>query len=98
MFVVALNAQQKIIGVGEVPLDSLTAAQLRKVFKGLPLAQAAALIGVHSQPKANPGLSAKDEAVAKQIRGIADQLGVRLLDHLIFCRGRYRSLASRGGL
>ena len=89
LLIVVLDAKQQIIGVADVPLESLTAAGVRKVFKDIPLAEAAALVGVHHQPSTHPRPSKADEALMRRLKRVADQLGVRLLGYAVFWRGRY---------
>jgi DNA repair protein RadC len=95
LFIVALDGAYKIMAVGETTRQHLSTTRLRKLLEDVPLAQVAMLVCVHHQARVNPESSKEDEAIAQRLRRAADRLGIRLLDHVIFCRGRYRSLGDR---
>ena len=92
LLIVVLNQQQAIASVREVPPGRRTIAGLRRVFRGTDFAQAAGLISIHYQPSASP--LASDSAITMRLQAFAEELGVPLLDHLIFHRGRYDSMVN----
>jgi DNA repair protein RadC len=92
LLIVALDAQEGVIGIGEVPPGALTAVRVRELFKELPFSRVEALIGLHNRPGVPRRSSARDEVLTKQLKSVATELGVPLLDHVTFCQGRYHSL------
>ena len=98
MLVVALNEQQQVVGMGEVPLSDVTAARLQRDVREMRLAQPVTFIAVHHQPKGQREPSTSDWILAERLRQAADEIGVQLLDYFVFSRGRYQSLSYRGRL
>lgn len=90
-----LDTHRAVLGVAEVSPENLSAARLRPLLKNIPLAEAAALIGLHNRPTLSPRPTLNDHATTKRLARIADELGVEFVDHLVFCKGHFRSLNNR---
>jgi len=95
LLLVLLDAQRAVIGVAEVNPESLSATRLRPLLKNIPLAEAAALIGLHNRPSVSPRPSLNDHATTKRLARVAHELGVEFVDHLVFCKGHFHSLNHR---
>jgi DNA repair protein RadC len=98
LLIVVLDQQRQILGAGEVPPGAVTAAHLRRILKGIPLAQAAGLITIHNQPGTRRRPSRGDAAIVACLRQAAEEIGVPLLDHAIFRGGRFHSLLNNSKL
>ncbi|MGH9891469.1 MAG: JAB domain-containing protein [bacterium] len=98
--VVPLDAKHRVLGFSVVSVGSLTASIVhpREVLKLLVLSNAAAFICLHQHPSGDPSPSPEDVELTRRLREIADLVGVRLLDHVIFGDGTYLSFADRGML
>jgi DNA repair protein RadC len=98
LLVVALDAQQRVVGTGELPLADVTAVRLRQALRAMHLAHPATFIAVHHQPRASAQPSPSDWLIAERLQQAADEIGLPLLDHFLFSQGRYHSLSGRGRL
>jgi DNA repair protein RadC len=94
LLIVVLDHQQQILGAGEAPPGTVSAARLRRILKGIPLAQAAGLISIHNQPRRRLRPPRSDAAIVACLRQAAEEIGVPLLDHAIFRGGHFHSLAN----
>lgn len=96
--VCCLDAKHHIIGVNVVSVGSLTLSIVhpREVFKPAILMNAAALICAHNHPSGDPTPSAEDRALTARLQAAGDQLGIKLLDHVILGDARHYSFADRG--
>jgi DNA repair protein RadC len=72
----------------ELPTRAIAAEALRL--------GAAGLIVAHNHPGGDPRPSAADLDATRRLAELADSLGMRLHDHLIFARGTCRSLRALG--
>jgi DNA repair protein RadC len=72
----------------DLPTRAIAAAALRL--------GAAGLIVAHNHPGGDPRPSAADLDATRRLAELADSLGMRLHDHLIFARGTCRSLRALG--
>jgi DNA repair protein RadC len=95
LLIVVLDQNGQILGAGEAPLATMTAVRLRGILKDIPLARAAGLVSIHNQPKTRPRLPESDTALIACLRRSAEEIGVPLLDHAVFCDGRFHSLADQ---
>lgn len=94
LLIVVLDQTQQIVGVGEVPAATVTAEEVRRILRGIALTRAAGFVSVHSQPAGSR--SAKDAAVLRRLKTIAKEIGVPLLDHVRFRRGRCDTMTPGG--
>ena len=90
LLIVVLDRRQRIIEVGEVPAAGVTTAHVRGIFQGIAPTRVAGFIGVHGGSQ-----SVNDAAVVKRLQAIAGEIGVPLLDHVRFRRGRCSSMVYR---
>ncbi len=92
-----LDTRHRLIGSRTVSVGSIdhTFMSPREVFRDALLGNAAALVLGHNHPSGDPEPSVDDEAVTRRIASSGEQLGVRLLDHLVVGEG-WVSLARRG--
>lgn len=83
--VMLLNGKNRIIGINTVSIGSLSSslAHPREIFKPAILANAAAIILAHNHPSGEVEPSREDMEITKRLRGAAELLGIKLLDHLI---------------
>jgi DNA repair protein RadC len=100
VYVVLLDAKNRIVGEAKVSEGSLSAAIVhpREVFRPVIEESAAAVILVHNHPSGDPTPSAEDLAITQRLRQVGDVMGVRVLDHLIIGAGCYTSFVERGDL
>ena len=71
------------------------------VFRQPMAAGASSIILSHNHPSGDPDPSPQDVKITKELKEVADQLGIELLDHVVIGRGgngRYVSLAERNHL
>jgi DNA repair protein RadC len=100
VYVVLLDAKNRIVGEAKVSEGSLSAAIVhpREVFRPVIEESAAAVILVHNHPSGDPTPSAEDLAITQRLRQVGDVMGVKVLDHLIIGAGCYTSFVERGDL
>jgi DNA repair protein RadC len=92
-----LDTRHRLLASTTVSVGSIdhTFMSPREVFRDALLGNAAAVVLGHNHPSGDPEPSADDEAVTRRIAAAGEQLGVRLLDHLVVGDG-WVSLARRG--
>ena len=83
-----------------VPADSAAPAVTspREVFGPALTLGAAAVILAHNHPSGDPTPSPEDLAVTRHLQEAGRLLGVEVLDHLVVCAERFRSLRESGAL
>lgn len=97
---VMLTNQNKLIkvkrlfvgGVSETTLDPFI------VFKTLLKEGCHVFAIAHNHPSGEPIPSGPDTTITKKIKSGSENLGMRMLDHIIFCEDRYYSFADEGVL
>lgn len=97
---VMLTNQNKLIkvkrlfvgGVSETTLDPFI------VFKTLLKEGCHVFAIAHNHPSGEPIPSGPDTTITKKIKSGSENLGMRMLDHIIFCEDRYYSFADEGKL
>ena len=92
-----LDTRHRLIETRTVSIGSIdhTFMSPREVVRDALLANASAVVLGHNHPSGDPEPSVDDEAVTRRIDAAGEQLGVRLLDHLVIGDG-WTSLARRG--
>jgi DNA repair protein RadC len=100
VYVVLLDARNRILGEAKVSEGSLSAAVVhpRDVFRPVIEESAAALILVHNHPSGDPTPSAEDVTITERLRAAGEVMGIKVLDHVIIGDGCYTSLLERGHL
>lgn len=80
-----LDNKNRIAGINVVSIGSINQSIVhpREVFKGAILANAAAVILVHNHPSGDPTPSQEDHNITKRLKASGDDLGIRVLDHII---------------
>ena len=70
----------------------------REIFLEALKCDAVSVVIIHNHPSGNPEPSIEDVAVSKNIKKYGDDLGIKLLDHIIIGDKRFVSLRSLGML
>lgn len=68
----------------------------REVFVEALSCDAISVVLIHNHPSGNPEPSLEDIAISKRIKSLGDELGIKLLDHIIIGDMRYVSLKEHG--
>jgi DNA repair protein RadC len=99
--VIPLNPKNRVIGVNEFSVGSLTASivQPREVFKDAILSDAALIICGHNHSSTDCQPSKEDRAITTRRVEAGRLLGISVLDHVIIGgEGRYFSFADENML
>jgi DNA repair protein RadC len=98
--VLYLNTRNQPVGCERVAVGGLNVAALqpRDVFAPALTLGAAAVILAHNHPSGDPTPSPEDLAVTRHLQEAGRLLGVEVLDHLVVCSERFRSLRESGAL
>ena len=98
--VLYLNTRNQPIGCEKVAVGGLNVAALqpREVFGPALTLGAAAVILAHNHPSGDPTPSPEDLAVTRHLQEAGRLLGVEVLDHLVVCAERFKSLREMGAL
>jgi len=98
--VLYLNTRNQPLGCEKVAVGGLNVAALqpREVFGPALTLGAAAVIMAHNHPSGDPTPSPEDLAVTRHLQEAGRLLGVEILDHLVVCAERFRSLRESGAL
>ena len=83
--VILVDTKLKLLRIEEVSLGSLNEAigHPREIFKPAFLFSAYGLLVVHNHPSGDPAPSEADRRLTQRLRGAAELLSIRLLDHVI---------------
>jgi len=95
----ALNSQNKIIGINTVSMGSVdsTTVHPREVYKFAILANAISIIVAHNHPSETVIPSESDIELSKRLKQSGDLIGIELLDSLIIGEeGKYYSFKNEG--
>ena len=68
----------------------------REVFLEALKCEAVSLVLIHNHPSGNPEPSLEDIAVSRRVKQLGNDLGIRLLDHIIIGDKRFVSLKDTG--
>ena len=98
--VLMLDQKNKVIGINNVSIGSLTASVVhpRECFKPAILSNAAAIILAHNHPSGAPQPSQEDRVLTVRLVAAGKLLGISVLDHVIIGDGTsaYFSFADEG--
>lgn len=96
--VLMLDVKNRIIGLHEVSIGSLSAALVhpREVFKAAFLMNAAAICLLHNHPSGDPFPSAEDRELTMRLCEGAKLLGIPVIDHVVIGAEGYYSFAEKG--
>jgi len=87
--VLMLDQKNKVIGINNVSIGSLTASVVhpRECFKPAILSNAAAIILAHNHPSGAPQPSQEDRVLTVRLVAAGKLLGISVLDHVIIGDG-----------
>jgi DNA repair protein RadC len=87
--VLLLDQKNKVIGINNVSIGSLTASVVhpRECFKPAILSNAAAIILAHNHPSGAPQPSQEDRVLTVRLVAAGKLLGISVLDHVIIGDG-----------
>jgi DNA repair protein RadC len=95
--VVLLDQKHQVIKTERITvgLSNQSLVHPREVFRPAIQEQeaASAIILVHNHPTGDPAPSREDRKITKELKGAAEVLGLRLLDHIILGKDRVLSMA-----
>jgi len=93
--VVLLDQKHHVIKTAQITvgLSNQSLAHPREVFRPAIQESASAIILVHNHPSGDPTPSQEDKTITKELKGAAEVLRVRLLDHIILGKDRVLSMA-----
>ena len=96
--VLFLDNSHKLIKYVELFQGTINEASVypREVIKEALLSNSAAMILVHNHPSGNANASPADIKITKHISECANLFDIRLLDHMIVCKGEVLSFAEKG--
>jgi len=95
---VLLNSRNKVIGISDVSIGTLTANLVhpREVFKEAIIHNAANIILVHNHPSGNPEPSEDDVKITERLINAGKLLDINVLDHVIIGHDSFISLKDKG--
>ena len=98
VFLLYLNSQNAIIKWKELSTGTVNASLLspRELFLDALKNDAVSLILLHNHPSGNPCPSDKDIVITERIRKLGEELGIKLLDHIIIGDKKYYSFSEEG--
>ena len=76
-----------------VGLSNQSLVHPREIFRPAIQESASAIILVHNHPSGDPTPSQEDKSITRELKGAAEVLKVRLLDHIILGKGKALSMA-----
>ena len=93
-----LNTRHRLLAIEDVFFGTVdrTTVHTREVVKCCLRHNAAAVILFHNHPSGDSAPSPGDVALTKRLKGVLDEVDVRLLDHLIVANMEISSLAQLG--
>ena len=93
--VVLLDQKHQVIKTERITvgLSNQSLVHPREVFRPAIQESASAVILVHNHPSGDPTPSQEDKTITKELKGAAEVLRVRLLDHIILGKDRVLSMA-----
>lgn len=93
--VVLLDQKHQVIKTEKITvgLSNQSLVHPREVFRPAIQESASAVILVHNHPSGDPTPSQEDKTITRELKGAAEILRVRLLDHIILGKDRALSMA-----
>lgn len=98
-WVVACDAKNRVIQKVFVSQGSINASIVhpREVFAPLIRIRAYSFFMLHNHPSGDPNPSVEDVEITKRLIGVAEIVGIRVLDHVVIgSGGQYTSFLERG--
>lgn len=98
--VLYLNTRNQPVGCETVAVGGLNVAALqpREIFEPALRLGAAAVILAHNHPSGDPTPSPEDLGVTRHLQEAGRLLGIEVLDHLVICSERFKSIRETGGM
>ncbi len=98
--VMLLDQHLNLIGTRLVSRGGISSSvvDVRLVLREAILVRATAIALCHNHPSGNCKPSAHDDALTKQLDDSARTMGIRLVDHIVLCTGKYYSYSDDGRL
>ena len=93
---IAMNGKNNITGFKTLftGTQGQCTVGVREVFRAALILGAASIIWVHNHPTGDTAPSPEDHNIHKTLRGLGEQLNVRVLDGIILGHGKYWSFGS----
>lgn len=100
VFGIYLDQKNKIIGINEISIGSLTEAVVhpREVLKPAIILNSAAMIIMHNHPSGDPAPSRADMVLMKRLALASAVIGIRMLDFMVAGESFYYSATESGTL
>jgi DNA repair protein RadC len=94
LYALLLDTKNRIIKKELISIGTLNSSLIhpREIFKEAIKNSANSLILVHNHPSGDCEPSNEDDLVTNKIKNIGDELGIKLLDHIIIGDSNYKSL------
>ena len=98
LIVIMLNGAHEVIGTftATIGLVNKTLIHPREVYAQAVEKRSTAICIAHNHPTGHPEPSGDDKEVTKRIIEAGDILGIKCLDHVIFCENSYYSFLEHG--
>lgn len=95
--VVFLNVKSKVICHKRMFIGGLSSHLVhpRDIFREAVKNNAAAIVLIHNHPSGDPSPSLQDIETTKSICELGEELGIRVIDHIIIGKGSYYSLREK---
>lgn len=89
-----LDGANRLIAKRIITIGTLTASLVhpREVFADAIADRAASIIVAHNHPSGNLDISQADRDVTERLRNSGELLGIRLIDHIIVAKTKYKSI------
>ncbi len=94
LYLVSLDSRNKVIAKDLISVGTATESVIhpREIYKKAISRNAISIILVHNHPSNEPSPSLEDINVTKQIAEAGQQIGIPLVDHIIFCDNSFSSM------
>ena len=95
---ISLNGANEVIACRVLTIGLINSSQIhpREVYSDSITDRASSIIVSHNHPSGNLTPSEEDKAVTAKLKAAGEILGIRLLDHIIFCSNGYFSFQEQG--
>ena len=94
-YALLLDARHRVLALRIVSTGTLQSAPVhpREVFRPAIREGASAIVVAHNHPSGDPTPSLDDRETTTRLRGVAELVGIELLDHVVVGEARYFSFA-----
>ena len=93
-FAVLFDGAHHVISVEMITkgIANKTIVHPREVFRKAILKNAVAIVVAHNHPSGNVSPSIEDITITNRLKDAGEIIGIKVIDHVIFCRNDYYSL------